>query len=128
MNDARQPSARQRGQPLRVSHVGLATRHGLDVVRVDDPGDDPHRLQRRKRALPVHARALHDDNLGPELQRPLRQGAAVTLECAEVALGDLHPAVVMFDNGAGGDLGLVHIQRDDALVHSGQIHCQPPAA
>jgi len=36
---------------------------------------------------------------------PLRQRAAVTLERAEVAFGDLRAAIVMFDDGAGGDLG-----------------------
>jgi hypothetical protein len=123
-----QPGPGQRGQPLRVSHVGLATGHGLDVPGVDHPGNDPHRLQRRKRALPVHTRALHDDDFGLDLQRPLRQGAAVTFEGTEVALGNFHPPVVMFDNGARRDLGLVNVQRNDALVHRSQIHCQTPAA
>jgi hypothetical protein len=74
-------------------------------------------------ALPVHPRALHH-HLGPDLQRPLRQGAAVAFEGAEVALGDLHAAVVMLDDGARGDLGLVNVQRDHALVHRGQLHCR----
>jgi len=92
-----QPRARQRGQPLRIGHIGLATGYGLDVPRVDHPGDDAHRLQRRKRALPIQPRALHDDNLGPDLQRPLCQGAAVAIEGTEVALGNLHSAVIMFE-------------------------------
>jgi hypothetical protein len=32
-----QTGPRQRGQPLRVGHVGLATGHGFDVPRVDHP-------------------------------------------------------------------------------------------
>jgi len=47
---------------------------------------------------------------------------------AQVALGDLHAAVLMLDHRAGGDLGLVNVQRDHALVHRGQIHASAPAA
>jgi len=58
---------------------------------------------------------------------PTRQRAAVTLERAEVAFGDLRAAIVMFDDGAGGDLGLVNVQRHNALVHRGQLHPSSPA-
>ena len=125
---AQQTRTRQRGQPLRIGHVGLATGHSLDMPRVDHPSNKAHRLQRRKRAFPIHPCALHHHDLRGHLQRPLRQGAAVAFEGAEVSLGDLYPAIVMFDNGAGRDLGLVNVQRNDALVHRGQIHCGSPAA
>jgi hypothetical protein len=117
-----QPGPRQSGQPLRVGDVGLATGHGFDVPRVDHPRSDTHRLQRRKRALPIHARALHDHHLGPDLKSPLGQRAAVAFEGAELTHGDLHPPIVMLDDGAGRDLGLVNIQRHGALVHRGQLH------
>jgi hypothetical protein len=73
-------------------------------------------------------RALHHHHLGPALQRPRSQRSAVALERAELTLADLHLSVVMLDNGARGDLGLVNIQRYDALMHRGQIHCKAPAA
>jgi hypothetical protein len=123
--DERRPQqtrARQRGEPLRVGHVGLATGHRLDVPGIDHPSNDAHRLQRRERALPVHPGALHDHHFGPDLQRPLGQRATVAFERAEVELGHLLTAVVVLDDGAGGDLGLVNVQRDDALVDGGQLH------
>jgi hypothetical protein len=70
----------------------------------------------------------HHHHLGPDLQRPLRQGASVAFEGSEVTLDDLQPAIVMFDHRTGRDLGLVNVQRNHALVHRGQIHCLAPAA
>jgi len=54
----------------------------------------------------------------------LGQRATVAPERAEVELGHLLTAVVVLDDGAGGDLGLVNVQRDDALVDGGQLHSQ----
>jgi hypothetical protein len=54
----------------------------------------------------------------------LGQCARVALERAEVALGHLLTAVVVPVDGAGGDLGLVNVQRDDALEPGDQLHCE----
>lgn len=122
MADAQQTRTRQRGQPLRVSHVGLATGHGFDVSGIDHPRDDAHGFKCRKRALPVHPGALHDHHLRPHFQRPLRQGAAITLERTELAFVRFDAAILLLDEGAGGDFGLVYVQRNHALVHRGQLH------
>ncbi len=60
---AQETCTRQRCQPLRISHIGLATRHRLDVASVDHPRHYAHRLQRRIRALPVNAGALHNHDI-----------------------------------------------------------------
>ena len=91
------------------------------MARIDHPRDEAHRLQRSERALQVHARALHDHHLRRDLECPLRQGAPVTLEGAELSLDHLQPSIVILDQRARGDLGLVNIQRHHALVHRCQL-------
>ena len=49
---------------------------------------------------------------------PLRQGAPIALKGTKVALGHLHAAVIVLDDGTRDDLGLVSIEREhvDALA------------
>ena len=121
-----QSGARQGGQPLRVGYIGLATGHILDMPRVDHPRGNAHRLQRSVRALPVDARALHHHHLGAKLTRPLRQRFAVALERSKLALLNRHRAIRLLRQGAGADLGLVHVQSNHPLVHGLQFHGVSP--
>jgi len=47
---------------------------------------------------------------------------AIALESAELALDHLHSAVIVLDDGARRDFGLVYIQRNDAPMHRFQLH------
>ena len=105
---AQQARPGQGGQPTGIGNIGLAPGYPLGVTRVHHHGMDPHLLQRRIGALPVRARTLHDHTLRCQLPRPFRQGTTIPLESAKLALDDLDLAIVVFDDGTGGDLGLMH--------------------
>lgn len=61
---AQQARTRQRGEPLRIGHIGLAPRRSFDVPGIENSGNDAYFFQRCKRTFPVNARALHDHHLG----------------------------------------------------------------
>ena len=52
--------AQELGNPLRILHIGLASRHGFDVLGIDDH-DRPVRFQDGKYRSPVNARRFHGD-------------------------------------------------------------------
>jgi hypothetical protein len=125
---AQQPGARQRGQPVRIAHVGLASGHVFDVPRIDHPRSDTLRIQRSVRALPVNAGTLHHHHLRGQRACPLGQGPAVTLEGAKLPLLDDGGSVRLLYQRAGTDLGLVHVQSDHTFVDRGQFHGMSPWA
>ena len=96
------------------------------MAGVDDPGNDAHRLQRRVRALPVNAGALHDHNIRANGVSPLGQGLAVSLEAAELSAFMSHAAVRQLNDGAARDLCLVHVQANDTFVDGNNVHRYPP--
>ena len=86
-----QPDLHQLGQPLRVTHVGLAARDRLDVRGVDDldhqtgPADLP---QRRVHRPPVRPGGLHRDmGHAPLDHQPPGHRQQLTVERAERAGG-----------------------------------------
>ncbi len=113
---AQQTRSRQGGEALRISQIGLAPRHGFDVPRVHHPRGDAHVLQRRIRAFPVNAGALHDHHLGTKRFRPLHQRPSVALEAAKFARLHSDVAISLLGHGAGADLGLVHVQPDERFI------------
>jgi hypothetical protein len=67
-------------------------------------------------------RTLHHDQFWLEPGGPIGQGSTVAFEGAKLALLDTHRPVWLFEDGAGGDLGLVNVQSDDTLVNRGNLH------
>jgi hypothetical protein len=96
------------------------------VTGVHHPGDDAYSLQRRIRALPVNAGALHDHDIRGNGARPFGQGFAVSLEAAELPALIRHATVGLLGDGAARDLCLMHIQPNDALVNGNNVHRYPP--
>jgi hypothetical protein len=123
---AQQARACQRGQPLRIGHIGLATRHRLDMAGVDHPSDDAHAFECSVRTLPVNAGALHDYDIWANAACPIGQGFAVSLEAAKFAALIRLAAIWLLSDSASGDLRLVYIQTDDALVDGNNVHRFPP--
>ena len=121
----KQPGTRQRCQPLRIDHIGLATRHRLDVARVNHPRHNAHSFQCRIRALPVNAGALHDHDIRANQTRPLGQSFAVSLEAAKLTTFIRDTAVRLLGDGAARDLRLVHVQANDAFVNGDNVHRDP---
>lgn len=52
----------------------------------------------------------------------MRQGAAVPPERAKLTMFHPHAAIGLFGDGAGADLGLMHVQANDAGVDRGDVH------
>src|SRR3990167_9063909 len=123
---AQETCTRQRCQPLRISHIGLATRHRLDVTGVDHPGDNTHALQRRIRSLPINSGALHNHDIRANGACPLGQRLAISLEAAKLTPLIRDAAVRLLGDGAARDLRLVHVQPYNALVDGDNVHRYPP--
>jgi hypothetical protein len=107
---------------LRIADVGLAPWNILDVLGIDHQRLETGRFQRRVRTLPINARAFHDHQLGLQLRRPFGQCPAIALEGAELPLFDPVLATLVFNDGTGRNLRLVHVQANDALVKCRQLH------
>jgi hypothetical protein len=73
------------------------------------------------RALPVDARALHHHHLGLELEAPGGELLEAALEGLERAPLDVD-AVLALDQGACGDLGLVHVEPDHPSMKGDEFH------
>ena len=109
-----QAVADQVGDPRRIVHVGLASRHGLDVVRVgDDQGEMP--FEDGVHRLPADAGALHADMAHPPLREPVAQGLEIGGHGAEAA--DLLPRLLTrpADQDTGDDAGLMDVEAGRAF-------------
>ena len=106
----------QDGQPLAVGHVGLATGHVLDPVRVDDPGGDAGVLQVGVHALPVDAGALHDRQFDVQLDQPGGKRPAVAPKAAELSGLALHRTVGLLEQHGDHVLHAVHVDTGHAPV------------
>jgi len=92
----------------------------LDEMRVDHPGRNAGVLQVSVDALPVDARALHDDELDLQLGQPGGQGTAVALKAAELPTVLGHRAVGLLDQHGDHMQHAVHIDTGHAPVQGGQ--------
>ena len=119
---AQQPRACQRRQPVGIAHIRLAARDVLDMPGIHHLRANADCFQRRIRALPVDARALHDDFVRTQRCRPVSEFAAIPPEAAELPLLDARVAVRVLDQRTGGDLRLMDVETDDALVQCYQFH------
>jgi len=107
---------------LRVTDIRLAPGNILDVPGVDHLRTDAHGFQCGVRALPVNARAFHHHFIGAKRCRPLGQRTPIPFECTELPLFDKRRAVCLFDDRAGRNLRLMHIESDHTLVKRYQFH------
>jgi len=96
------------GQPGRVVHVGLAARHGLDVLSIGQDENETIRLaQHGPDRLPVDARGLHGDVGDAITGQPRRQALQIRCRCGE----RLH---ISLDTPA---LGQAHAGHDAVLMN-----------
>ena len=89
------------------------------MAGVDHPRLNAYGLQRRIRALPINAGALHHHALGGVRAHPVGQAFTVALEAAKFASVNTNAAIGLLKQGAGADLRLMHIKPNDALVQCG---------
>ena len=66
----------QIADPLRIGHVGLATRHGLDVLRIDDQQLEMA-FEQIVDGLPINASAFHRDVSHGMTLQPIAQGQQI---------------------------------------------------
>jgi hypothetical protein len=118
-----QAVAQQVADPLAVLHVGLAPRHGFDVLGV---GHDHLEvvLQRRIDRLPVDAGALHRDLADGGLQQPVPQRDEIVAHRAEAADLLVRAPATAGAVHAGHHRGLVHIETGAAV--DDDLHGLPP--
>ncbi len=121
-----EPRAGQCREPLGIPDIGLATGDILHMPGVHHLSANARRLQRRIRALPVNARALHHHAIRRQSRRPRGQGPPVPLEPPELPLLDARRAIGLLDQRTGRDLCLMHVEPDDALVQCHQFHATFP--
>jgi hypothetical protein len=117
-----QTGARQGGQPLGITNIGLAPGHLLDVAGIDHRRPETHRFQRRIRTLPVDACAFHNDFLRLKRRRPGRQRPSIAGEGTKLPLFDACLAARFLDDRARRDLGLMNVESNDPLVDRNQFH------
>ena len=67
---AKQTAAMEQLEPLAVAEVGLASRHMVQLSRVDEQDFDPPRFEQLVDRDPVHVRALHGHRLDVLLDQP----------------------------------------------------------
>ena len=78
-------------------------------------------------ALPIDAGALHHDEVGLMARTPVRQGASISFEGTKGPTFNLRRPVRSFDEGTGGDLGLMHIEPDHPFVQGDSSIVSPVA-
>ena len=81
---SQQSAAGQNRQPLRIAKIRLASGDLFDVPGIDHQRAQARTLQRRVGALPVDPGTLHHHRFRCEGRHPLRHGAAIPLEAAEL--------------------------------------------
>jgi len=74
------------------------------------------------RTFPVDAGAFHHNFVRLQLNHPLRQRAPVFLECAKLTLLNSYQTVAFFDQCAGRNLCLMHIESNNTFVKRDQFH------
>ncbi len=116
--------AQQVGQPLAVLHVGLAPRHRLHMLRVDQHDRPPVALQQLEPRLPVDARRLERDLGDLQGGEPIRQRQEVGGHRPEGAHPPRHAPLGLGQQRARHDRLLVDIQPAAPLVHD--LHLATP--
>ena len=109
---AHQAETSQHGQPLRIEHVGLATGHVLDEVRVDR---DVGVLQVREHALPINAGTLHDHELNRLQVVPLTQLTALP-DGKEVRIVGLITRIKRILTTRQQSMAFVHLEDQDSTM------------
>ena len=82
-----QPVLVQSLDPLRVAHVGLASRNALHRPRVDEQHLKAARFEDLVDGDPVHARGLHGDRRDPERLEPIGKAVEISGEGVETPDG-----------------------------------------
>jgi hypothetical protein len=70
-------------QPHRVVHIGLPTRHVLDVASIDEQHFEASRFENLEYRHPIHARRLHRDRCDSDRLQPVGEPMQVAGEAPE---------------------------------------------
>src|SRR3984893_2868486 len=118
-----EPILQQLRQPGRVTDVGLATRHPLDIRRIDQQQREAL-LQYVKHRFPVDPGRLHRNMAHALRAQPVMRTQQLIAGPAEAAnlLGEL--AAWAVDPHTCGQRGLVHVNPAAAPIDS--LHGRPP--
>lgn len=119
---AQQAGTGQGSEPFGIPHIGFTPGDLSDMAGIDHLDPKADGLQGGAGALPVDASAFHDDLVGGQRRAPLGKGAPIPLEGAELSAVDDGFPVRAFDAGAGGNLGLMHIQADHPFEQRFEFH------
>ena len=116
---AQQSMRQQLRDPLGVAHIGLATRHRFQMLRVDH-----HQLhlpfQYVIDRLPVHPGRFHRHLRAPFVNQPIQQRQQIL--CHRAKLANLFlPLTAQPPKPARRDRSLVHIQSTAPLIDN--LHC-----
>ena len=111
-----EPGTAQCRKPFRIRHIGLAAGDLLHMPCIDDDCPNANFFKIGVGALPIDAGALHHDEVGRMARTPVRQGASISFEGTKGPTLNLRRPVRSFDEGTGGDLGLMHIEPDHPFV------------
>src|SRR5688572_20394636 len=106
----------QVSNPLGVTHIRLASRHRLDVLRVDDEDSEEPLAKVLDRAT-VSAAALQRHMRAPRRLQPVDQAQEVVRHRPEGADFLLRPAASARDEQARHDRALVHIEPTTPRIH-----------
>jgi hypothetical protein len=82
---AQKPVGVQLLQPLTVEHITLASRHVLNLARIEQPDLEAALHQQLEKRYPVDTGGLHHHSFHPTPFQPLRQRTEIRREGAEAA-------------------------------------------
>jgi len=103
-----------------AGNVGGAA--GMKNARQQVPGQGGEVMVHQMQLI-VQAQQAQEEARLVEDDAPL-----VTFERAELAPFDMRDAVIAFDDGAGRDLRLMHVQADHTFIQGNELHIVLPCA
>ncbi len=111
--------------PFRIQDIGLATRQGLQVLRVDHQ-DFKLPFQKIEDGFPVHAGALHRQVRALSRHQPIAQGQKFLGHGSKRARFFVAFTVRIHDQQTGHDRLLMDVQSTAARINN--LHGSPPGS
>jgi len=116
-----QAMAGERGQPIRIRHVGLAPRHGLDVVGIGQDQRDAA-LKGLVHGQPVDPGALQRDMGDAVFGQPVCERGQILAQGAEAAPFAAGLGSSAAQQQAGHQAGLMHVEPGGPFHHDVHDH------